>query len=202
MVYKVLGHFGHGHFGLGRFGLDISATDVSASENAEGGCFGQNHKFLVWDVCMHKCVMHFIIFWTQICMWILTVDSKMHDNKSMLFFIETGKLWCILYSSKWLWNTCIKYPLSELVYIFCLQQFSCIFESTVHNNWWMLTTFMLNLGLSFVFKTLQIQISQLPTWSRSTLFSSLLVNTCNLITDKNLIEILCKVYKIIQSIIF
>ena len=87
---RVLGHFGQGHFGLGRFGLDISATDVSASENAEGARFGQNHKLWVWDVCMHKCVMHFIIFWNQICMWILTVDSKMHDNKSMLFFIETG----------------------------------------------------------------------------------------------------------------
>ena len=146
----VLGNFGHGHFGLGRFGLDIAATDVSATENTEGGRFGQNHKFWVWDVCMHKCVMHFIIFWNQIRMWIPTVDSKMHDNKSMLFFIGRGKLWCILYSSKWLWNTCIKYPLPELVYIFCLQQFSCIFESTtVHNNWWMLTTFMLNLGLSF-----------------------------------------------------
>ena len=64
----VLGHFGHGHFGLGRFGLDISAKDVSATENAEGGRFGQNHKFWVWDVCMHKCVMHFIIFLNQICM--------------------------------------------------------------------------------------------------------------------------------------
>ena len=50
------------HFGLGRFGLDISATDVSATENAEGGRFGHNHKFLVWDVCMYKCVIHFIIF--------------------------------------------------------------------------------------------------------------------------------------------
>ena len=58
----VLGHFGHGHFGQGRFGLDISATDVSATENAEGGRFGHNHKFWVWDVCMHKYVMHFIIF--------------------------------------------------------------------------------------------------------------------------------------------
>ena len=86
------------------------------------------------------------------------LKSNMHVNtyswfkdayKSMLFFIERGKLWCILYSSKWLWNTCIKYPLPVLVYIFCLQQFSCIFESTVHNNWWMLTTFMLNLSLSF-----------------------------------------------------
>ena len=46
----VLGHFGLGHFGLGRFGLDISATDVSATENAKGGRFGHNHKFLVWDV--------------------------------------------------------------------------------------------------------------------------------------------------------
>ena len=91
----VLGHFGHGHFGLGRFGLEISATDVSAAENVEGGRFSHNHKFGVWDVCMHKCVMHFIIFWNQICMWILTVDSKMHDNKSMLFFIERGKLWYI-----------------------------------------------------------------------------------------------------------
>ena len=60
-VQQVLEHFGHGHFGLGRFGLDISATDVSATENAEGGCFGQNHKFWVWAVFMHKCVMHFII---------------------------------------------------------------------------------------------------------------------------------------------
>ena len=63
MVFRgVLGHFGHGHFGLGRFGLDISATDVSATENAKGGRFGQNYKFWVSDVCMHKCVMHFIIF--------------------------------------------------------------------------------------------------------------------------------------------
>ena len=58
----VLVHFGHGHFGLGRFGLDISATDVSATENAKGGRFGQNHKFWAWDVCIRKCVMHFIIF--------------------------------------------------------------------------------------------------------------------------------------------
>ena len=105
----VLGHFSHRHLGLGRFGLDISATNVSATENVEGGRFGHNHKFWVWDVCMHKFVIHFIIFWNQKCMWILTVDSKMHDNKSMLFFIERGKLWYILYSSKWLWNTCIKY---------------------------------------------------------------------------------------------
>ena len=180
----MLGHFGHGHFGLGRFGLDISASDVSASEIAEGGRFGHNHKFWVRDVCMLKFVMHFIIFWNQICMWILTVDSKMHDNKSMLFFIERGKLWCILYSSKWLWNTCIKYPLPELVYIFCLQQFSCIFESTIHNNWWMLTSFMLNLGLSFFFKTLQIQIQPAPYLIRIHTVSSLLVNTCSLITDK------------------
>ena len=55
----VLGHFGHGHFGLGRFGLVVFATDVSATENAEGGRFGHNHKFWVWDVCMH--VMHFMI---------------------------------------------------------------------------------------------------------------------------------------------
>ena len=27
--------------------------------------------------------------------------------------------------------TCIKYPIPGLVYIFCLQRFSCIFESTV-----------------------------------------------------------------------
>ena len=54
---SVHGHFGHRHFGLGRFGLDISAT-----ENAEGGRYGHNHKFWVWDVCMQKCVMHFIIF--------------------------------------------------------------------------------------------------------------------------------------------
>ena len=93
----------------------------------------------------------------------------------------------------------VLYPLPELVYIFCLQQFSWIFESTVHNNRWMFTTFMLNLGLSFFF-ILQIQISQLPTWSGPTLLSSLLVNTCSLITDTNLGEIQCIVYKIIQSI--
>ena len=58
----VLGHFGHGHFGLGRFGLDISATDVSATEIAKGGRFGHKNKFWAWDVCMHKCVMYFIIF--------------------------------------------------------------------------------------------------------------------------------------------
>ena len=52
----VLGHFGHGHFGL-----DISDTDVSAMENPEGGRFSHNHKSGVWDVCMHECVMHFII---------------------------------------------------------------------------------------------------------------------------------------------
>ena len=86
----------------------------------------------------------------------------------------------------------------ELAYIFCLQQFLCIFESTVHNSWWMLTTFMLNQGF---FKTLQIQISQLSTWSGSTMFSSLLVNTCSIITDKNLGELQCIVYNIIQSII-
>ena len=45
-----VGHFGHGHFGLGRFGPDISATDVSDTENAKGGCFGQNHKLWV-GVC-------------------------------------------------------------------------------------------------------------------------------------------------------
>ena len=54
-----VGHFGHGHFGLGRFGPDFSATDVSATENAKGGHFGQNHKFVGWGVCMHTCVMHF-----------------------------------------------------------------------------------------------------------------------------------------------
>ena len=41
--------------------MDISAMDVSAAENAKGGRFGHNHKLLVWDVCMHKCVMHFLI---------------------------------------------------------------------------------------------------------------------------------------------
>ena len=50
------------HFGLGRFGPDISAKDISATENAKGGRFCLNHKFLVWDVCMHKCGMHFLIF--------------------------------------------------------------------------------------------------------------------------------------------
>ena len=55
----------------------------------------------------------------------------------------------------------------------------------------MVFTFMLNLGLSFFFKTLQIQIIQLPTGSGSTLFSSLLVNTCSLMTDKNLGEMQC-----------
>ena len=53
----VLGHFSHGHFGL-----DISATDVSATENVDGGHFGHNPKFWVWDVCMYKKVMHFISF--------------------------------------------------------------------------------------------------------------------------------------------
>ena len=61
-VKMVLGHFGHGHFGLGRFGPDISTTDILATENAEGGRFGHNYKFWVWNVCMHKCVMHFLIF--------------------------------------------------------------------------------------------------------------------------------------------
>ena len=60
-VKMVLGHFGHGHFGLGRFGPDISTTDISATENAEGGRFGHNHMW-VWNVRMHKCVMHFLIF--------------------------------------------------------------------------------------------------------------------------------------------
>ena len=41
------GHFGHGRFGHGK---------------CQGGRFGHNHKFWVWDVCMHKCVMHFSIF--------------------------------------------------------------------------------------------------------------------------------------------
>ena len=59
---NVLGHFGHGHFGHGRFGLDISAMDISAKENAGGGRFGHNHKFWVWNVHMHKCVMHFLTF--------------------------------------------------------------------------------------------------------------------------------------------
>ena len=31
---------------------------------------------------------------------IVTVDLKMHDNRIMLYYIEIGKLWCILYSSK------------------------------------------------------------------------------------------------------
>ena len=79
----MLGHFGHGHFGLGRFGLDISATDVSATENAEGGRFGHNYKFWVWDVCMHKCVMHFIIKPNIHVNTYCTVDSKMHDNTNV-----------------------------------------------------------------------------------------------------------------------
>ena len=33
--------------------------------------------------------------------------------------------------SFWFIYTCIKYHLPGLVYIFCLQRFSCIFESTV-----------------------------------------------------------------------
>ena len=62
-LVQVLGHFGHGHFGLGRFGLEISATDVSATdvlamENAEGGRFGQNHKFWVLG-CMIIRVCYF-----------------------------------------------------------------------------------------------------------------------------------------------
>ena len=38
-------------------------------------------------------------------------------------------------------------------------------------------------GFIFFFKTLQIQMGQLPTWSGPTHFSSLLVNACSLITD-------------------
>ena len=56
-VAMVPEHFGHGHFGLGRFG-----SDISARENAKGGRFGHSHIFGVWDVCMHKFVMHILIF--------------------------------------------------------------------------------------------------------------------------------------------
>ena len=61
-TFSVLGHFGHGHFGLGRFGPDISAMDISATQIAKGGRFDHYHKLWVWDVCMHKCVMLFLIF--------------------------------------------------------------------------------------------------------------------------------------------
>ena len=62
----------------------------------------------------------------------------------------------------------------------------------------MFTTFLLSLDLSFFLKTLQIQISQLPTWSGRTLFLSLLVNTCSLRTNKNFGRNI--VYKIIKAI--
>ena len=140
-------------------------------------------NFVFWDVCMHKCVMHFLIFWNQICMWKLTVDSKMHDKRSMLFFIETGKLWCILYSSKR--YIPIQYPLPGLVYFFLMSVYYFHAEPGF---------------IFFSFKTLQIQISHLPPWSGPTLFSSLLVNTCSLITDKNLGEIQCIVYKTISQL--
>ena len=92
--------------------------------------------------------------------------------------------------------TCIKYPLPGLVYILIV--FVCndshvslnlLTVEVTHNNWWMFTTFMLSLDSSFFFKTQQIQISQLPTWSGPTQFSSLLVNTCTLTTNKILGEI-------------
>ena len=47
VVLTVLGHFGQ---------------DIPATENAEGGRLCHNHKFGVWDVYMHKCVMHFSSF--------------------------------------------------------------------------------------------------------------------------------------------
>ena len=49
----------------------------------------------------------------------------MHDNWIVLFFIETGRLRCILI------YTCINYPLPGLVYMFCLHRVSSIFESAV-----------------------------------------------------------------------
>ena len=62
--YTNVGHFGLVHFGLGPFRPEISATDVSATENAKGGCFGQNHKLWVdvdsMHVVMHTYVMHFL----------------------------------------------------------------------------------------------------------------------------------------------
>ena len=42
-----------GHFGLGCFGPDILSMDVLATENAEGGRFGHNHKFLGLG-CVHE----------------------------------------------------------------------------------------------------------------------------------------------------
>ena len=56
----------------------------------------------------------------------------MHNNRIILFFIETDKFRCILYCSKGYIYTYIKYPIPGLVYMFCLQRFSCIFESTIH----------------------------------------------------------------------
>ena len=61
-AHTVLGHLGHRHFGHGLFGLDIVAMDIAATENAKGGHFGHSHELWVWDVCMHKYVMHFLIF--------------------------------------------------------------------------------------------------------------------------------------------
>ena len=66
---------------------------------------------------------------------VFTVDSKIHDNRTILFFIETGKytrqmfhcgklMQCMMY-------TCIKHLLPGSVNILCLQRFSSIFEPTV-----------------------------------------------------------------------
>ena len=92
-----------GRFGHRRFGLDILATDISATENAKGGHFGHSHKFWVWNVCMCKCVMcdAFLNF-LKSNMYVNTYSRfKMRDNRIMLVFIETGKLCCKLYSSKY-----------------------------------------------------------------------------------------------------
>ena len=89
--------------------------------------------------------------------------------------------------------TCIKYPLPGYFKFFVCNDshvsLNLLTVEVTHNNWWMFTTFMLSLDLSFFFKTQQIQISQLPTWSGPTQFSSLLVNTCTLRTSNILGEI-------------
>ena len=57
-VGTMLGHFGHGPYDL----------DISATENAEGEHFGHNYKIGFGVCACIKCVMHFLIFWNQICM--------------------------------------------------------------------------------------------------------------------------------------
>ena len=93
----LLGHFGQGHFGHGPYGLDISAT-----ENADGGHFRVAITINLRLGCVHVKMCDALINLLKSNMHVNTFSRlKMHDNRVMLFFIEIGKLWCILYSSKW-----------------------------------------------------------------------------------------------------